>query len=139
MRLIEAGQGPQVVSEIVMFSRDGRAAKRKALLFALAICVRLTPNAKDPKHLKTRKAAYEAVKLVCRTPTDLFMFQSICKKLSTNGKGYGRAFRRTFADWYLKRDPKELAHLVTKYISREGWSHKDLLRLCHPKAKTKGN
>lgn len=34
---------------------------------------------------------------------------------------------------YTSKKPENLANLVTKYQQRNGWSHKDLLRLCHVK------
>lgn len=42
--------------------------------------------------------------------------------------------RGAVADWYTAKDAKALAHQVTKYQQRNGWSHRDLLRLSHPKA-----
>jgi hypothetical protein len=35
---------------------------------------------------------------------------------------------------YLTRTPELLAMHITKYKSREGYSHRDLLRLSHPQA-----
>ena len=133
VRLIETGHGEEIVREIVKFSVEGRAHRQEPLLFALAICVRYTPNTKNPNHFRTKQAAYSAVGTVCRIPTHLFTFQNYCKTLSTNGKGYGRAYRRAFAQWYLNKPPKDLAYLVTKYVGRGGWTHKDVLRLSHPK------
>lgn len=41
--------------------------------------------------------------------------------------------RRCIQQWYLNKQPKHLAMLLTKYPQRGGWSHRDLLRLAHPK------
>ncbi|GMS89881.1 hypothetical protein PENTCL1PPCAC_12055, partial [Pristionchus entomophagus] len=46
--------------------------------------------------------------------------------------GWGRVMRKCIQNWYLSKTPEELAIAVTKYRSRNGWSHKDLLRLSHP-------
>jgi 60 kDa SS-A/Ro ribonucleoprotein len=37
---------------------------------------------------------------------------------------------RHVGEWY-DRDPEKLAMQVTKYAQRNGWSHRDVLRLCH--------
>jgi 60 kDa SS-A/Ro ribonucleoprotein len=34
--------------------------------------------------------------------------------------------------WYQGKSPDELAYQAVKYRQRDGWSHKDLLRLSHP-------
>ena len=47
--------------------------------------------------------------------------------------------RRAIAKFYNSRTPGDLAHLVTKYKCREGWSHLDVLRLAHVKPGTQGH
>jgi 60 kDa SS-A/Ro ribonucleoprotein len=47
--------------------------------------------------------------------------------------GWGRSFKRAVATWYTEKPASKLAYLVTKYKQREGWSHKDAVRLAHPK------
>jgi 60 kDa SS-A/Ro ribonucleoprotein len=37
------------------------------------------------------------------------------------------------AGWYTQKLPRELAYQLLKYPSRDGWSHRDALRLAHPK------
>lgn len=95
---------------------------------------------------------------VCRIPTHLFAFVKYCeliaqstaddgtkseekeeekedKELKTkNSTGWGRAMRKCVAEWYLQKPPKQLAMHLTKYQNREGWTHRDLLRLSHPMA-----
>ena len=44
---------------------------------------------------------------------------------------WGRALRKAVADWYNEKGGMALALAVTKYKQRNGWSHKDLLRLSH--------
>lgn len=125
-RLLDAGRGAEVVAEVVEWSTNGRAAKQSPMLFALAACARLGDA-------PTKAAAYAALPRVCRIPTHLFSFVGYCKDLST-GNGWGRAHRRAITAWYLGRNPQQLAQLVTKYKSREGYSHQDILRLTHIKA-----
>ncbi|CAF5083786.1 unnamed protein product, partial [Rotaria sp. Silwood1] len=48
---------------------------------------------------------------------------------------WGRAQRRAVSQWYTKQNPSELAMAVTKYQNREGYTHRDVLRLSHPSTK----
>ena len=130
-RLIEAGRGNEVVRVILDFSVNGRATKQNGLLLAMAMCARQDVDQ------ETKRSCYENLHLVCRTPTQLFMFISYCDAVST-GHGWSRAHRRAIANWYFRfgqspAEAKRLAVLVTKYKSRNGWSHRDVLRLAHPK------
>jgi 60 kDa SS-A/Ro ribonucleoprotein len=38
--------------------------------------------------------------------------------------------------WYTAREPRELARQLLKYPLRDGWSHRDALRLAHPTPRT---
>ncbi|XP_077870250.1 RNA-binding protein RO60-like [Saccoglossus kowalevskii] len=128
-RMIMNGEGEKVVNEIKTFSVEGRTAKQNPILFALAICAR-------DKDLKTKQAAYKVLDDVCRIPTHLFAFLELCEKLS-RGTGWGRAHRRAVQDWYKRKSGKQLALAVTKYRQRNGWTHRDVLRLAHIKATKK--
>ena len=123
-RLIEAGRGPWVVAQVVDVSTAGRAAKHNPGLFVLAMAARLGD-------LETRRAAYAAVAQVCRIPTHLFTLVAYIEAIGPVSSGWGRGLRRAVASWYNGKDPARLAHAVTKYQSREGWCHRDLLRLAH--------
>ena len=131
--LLTAGGGQQVLQDVVTFSTEGRAAKQNPTIFALAMLVR------QEQDLPVKKSAYEKVPDVCRIPTHLFTFVEFCEKLS-RGTGWGRAHRRAIANWYLKyrENPQQLALHVTKYKNRNGWSHRDVLRLAHPKPDSLG-
>ena len=136
-RLIEAGRGPDVVRLVVDFSVNGRTAKQNGLVLAMAMCARQTVDA------TTKSMSYENLHLVCRTPTQLFTFIANCEALSS-GHGWSRAHRRAIANWYLRfgqtpEDAQRLAVLVTKYKSRNGWSHRDVIRLAHPKPNQEEN
>jgi 60 kDa SS-A/Ro ribonucleoprotein len=48
-------------------------------------------------------------------------------------RGWGRGLKRAVGAWYAGREPRELAYQLAKYQHRGGWSHRDLLRLCHVK------
>lgn len=51
------------------------------------------------------------------------------------GQNWGRAQRRAVSNWYLNQNPSKLAMAVTKYQNREGYTHRDILRLAHPSTK----
>jgi 60 kDa SS-A/Ro ribonucleoprotein len=59
--------------------------------------------------------------------------------MSTNKamRGWGKGLRNAIGNWYTEKQPKDLAYQVVKYGQRDGWSHKDLLRLSHPKSDSK--
>lgn len=119
LRAIQA-DGLRAVREIVQVSTDGRAPKNDPAIFALAMALKLGDE-------NTRRAASEAVPLVCRTGTHIFQFAEAVKAFG----GWGRVTARAFANWYNQKSPDDLAHAVLKYQSREGWSHRDLLRQSH--------
>jgi 60 kDa SS-A/Ro ribonucleoprotein len=131
-RLLAAGRGPEVVKELIDYSVNGRTAKQDPILFALAMCVRCGD-------VKTKTAAYEAVGKICRIPTFLFTFIQFVEAMTPNSTGWGRGMRGSIQEWYTGKEAKELAFTVTKYKQRNGWSHRDLLRLAHVKPSDDGH
>jgi 60 kDa SS-A/Ro ribonucleoprotein len=115
--------GVRVVDRVVEISDAGRAPKNDPAIFALAMCAKLGDD-------KTRKAALAALPLICRIGTHLFHF---ARDLEAFG-GWGRGTRRAVAKWYTEMPAEKLAHQAVKYQARDGWSHRDMLRLAHPKA-----
>ena len=115
--------GARTVQTIVDISVQGRNPKQHPVMFALAACT----GAEDTV---TRQAALDAIPLVCRTGSHLFLFASYVEQF----RGWGRGLRNAVAKWYTERDEDDLALQVAKYQSREGWSHRDLLRLSKPGA-----
>ncbi len=114
--------GPRVVGRVVEISHAGRARKNDAALFVLAMAA-----ASDDK--LTRTAALTALPQVARIGTHLFHFAQFVK----NFRGYGRGLRSGISAWYLNQPVDRLALQAVKYQQRDGWSHRDLLRLAHPK------
>jgi 60 kDa SS-A/Ro ribonucleoprotein len=51
-------------------------------------------------------------------------------------RGWGRGLRDAVARWYQGQSVEKLAYQAVKYQQRDGWSHRDLLRLSHPKPQT---
>jgi 60 kDa SS-A/Ro ribonucleoprotein len=120
-RCLEA-DGPRTVARIAELSEGGRAPKNDPAVFALAMAAGMG-------RAETRAAALAALPRVCRTGTHLFQFADAAEGF----RGWGRALRRAVGAWYAGRDPRDLAYQLAKYQRRGGWSHRDLLRLCHVK------
>ena len=117
--------GIKTVDRIVELSLAGRAPKNDPAVFALAMCAVHGNEA-------TIKAAYEALPKVCRIGTHLFQFVSALDEL---GK-WNAAAKRGVAAWYTKRGEDKLALQLLKYQQRDGWAHRDVLRLAHVKPQT---
>lgn len=112
--------GTRAVDAIVEVSQKGRSANNDAAVFALAMAC----SCKDKA---TRKYALGNLDKVCRIGTHLFHFMVYIKTM----RGFGRGLREAIADWYTSKDIDTLAYQVLKYQQRDGWSHKDVLRMCH--------
>jgi len=121
LRLI-AQDGIRVVNRVVEISDAGRAPKNDPALFVLALA-----SAADSE--ATRKAALDALPKVARIGTHLFHFAAFVDGV----RGWGRALRRAVGNWYLDMPLDRLANQAIKYQQRDGWSHRDMLRLGHPK------
>jgi len=113
--------GLRVVNEIVTISESGRAPKNDPAIFALALCASVGDDV-------TRKAALDAIPKVCRIGTHLFSFAEYIKGM----RGWGRGLRRGMGAWYSNMDERRLAYQAVKYRQRNGWTHRDVLRLAHP-------
>jgi 60 kDa SS-A/Ro ribonucleoprotein len=114
--------GVRVVDRIVEISVEGRAHKNDPALFALALCM-------GHGDTKTKKAAFAALSKVARIGTHLFHLLNYVEGF----RGWGRGFRDAIQKWYLDKPIKQLAFQSVKYQQRDGWSHRDALRLAHPK------
>jgi len=114
--------GRRAVAQIAEVSEAGRAPKNEPALFALAMALKLGD-------WTTRKAAAEALPRVARTGTHLLHF---CAYMEQFG-GWGRIARTAIANWYNGKEADALAYQVAKYPQRDGWSHRDVLRLSHPR------
>lgn len=114
--------GAAIVREVLELDRGNRAPKHNTLLFALAAVAGTSPG------VETRRAALDAVNEVARTGTHIFTFVGYVEQF----RGWGRGLRSGVARWYESRSVDDLAYQAVKYRQREGWSHRDLLRLAHP-------
>jgi 60 kDa SS-A/Ro ribonucleoprotein len=116
-----AEDGPRFVQMVVDVSENGRAYKNDPAIFALALAC-------ASEDAETRQIALAALPRVARTGTHLFHFASYVDGL----RGWGRGLRKAVGSWYAGKNDEQLAFQLAKYQSRDGWSHRDLLRLAHP-------
>ena len=116
-----AEDGARVVRRAVEISEAGRAPSNDPALFVIALAAAIGDDA-------TRALALEALPRVARTGTHLFHWLRFVKAL----RGTGRGVRRAVGRWYTSKPPRALAWQLLKYQSRDGWSHRDALRLGHP-------
>lgn len=114
--------GTKAVDRIVEISDSGRAPKNDPAIFALAI---ISSYGED----KVRSYALTKLNSVCRTATHLFQFIEDVQKM----RGWGRSLRRAVANWYIEKSPEKLGYQFLKYKNRNNWTHKDAIRLSHPK------
>ena len=115
--------GSRVVGRVVEISLTGRAPKNDPALFVLAMVAGLGDEA-------SRRVALDALPKVARIGTHLFHFLEYVEGF----RGWGRGLRRGVANWYTQLPAERLAYQAVKYQQRDGWSHRDALRLAHPKA-----
>lgn len=118
-------RGQWLAEQIVAVSVAGRAPRQNPAIFALAAVTGLADD-------DGRAFALSMLPTVCRTGTHLFLFAKYVEQF----RGWGRGLRRAVAGWYLNPSVDDVAYQVVKYRQREGWSHRDLLRLSHPKIPT---
>lgn len=109
----------KTLDELLAFAP--RAPKTHPWIYTLAAV------AKTAKDAAVRSRAYDAVAALCGTPTMLFEWIECAKALGGFGSGLQRAIRK----WYLSRDAEKLAYQTVKYKQREGWTHRDALRVAH--------
>lgn len=115
----------RAVDVICDVSVAGRAPKNDPALFALALAC---------AHPTSGEYARKRLGDVCRIGTHLFHFAEFVQ----GQRGWGRGLRRAVARWY-ERDVEALAYQLVKYRQRDGWTHRDLLRLAHPNAPTEAH
>jgi len=119
----------RTIRTIVEISDQGRAPKNDPAIFALALAAGYESA---PKTYPALAMAMEALPKVCRIGTHVFNFCASVKAF----RGWGRGLRKGIASWYTSREAPALAYQMVKYQQRNGWAHRDLLRLAHPHAPT---
>lgn len=116
-----AADGVRVVNRVVEVSDRGLASKNDPALFILAMASSLGND-------ETRKAAFLALPKVARIGTHLFHFAQYRQAFG----GWGKGMKKAVSKWYSDKDVDSVAFQAVKYQGRDGWTHKDLLRLAHP-------
>ena len=117
-----AEDGVRAINRAVEYSVSGRAPKNDPAIVVLALAA-----AKGSTEVQA--AAYAALPKVARIGTHLFTFVNM---LNSMGK-WNAAAKRGVSQWYTGRQIDRLAVQLLKYQSRNGWSHRDVLRLAHVK------
>ena len=120
LKKLIASDERMVVDTLVDVSVNGRAYRNSPAIFTLALV--LTEG-------KDKAYAREAVNKVVRTGTHLFEFTGYLNDLA----GWGRAKRKAVASWYEDKSDVQLGYQMVKYRQREGWTHRDVLRVSHAK------
>jgi len=116
--------GKRAVDRVIEISDQGRAFKNDPAIFVMALAA-ASENKEVAEH------AFANLGKVCRIGTHLFSFMEAYNKF---GKWRGYA-KRGVAKWYARQEDK-LAMQLLKYQQRNGWSHRDVLRLAHVKPTT---
>ena len=112
-----------LVSDVIM---NRRAPKTDASIFSLALIATYGDAA-------SQMQLYNRLSMLLKTGTHLFQFVD-----AVNGmRGWGRGLRRAVSRWYTEKSPEQLAYQLIKYRQRNGWTHKDVIRLSHPKSSSK--
>ena len=117
--------GVRAVQMIVDISKAGRAPTNDPALYALALAMTYGDAA-------TKRAAFAAIPAVARIGTHILHLAEYVNAM----RGWGRGLRSGFARWYNDKEPLKLAQQLTKYANRDGWTHRDILRLAHIKPAT---
>lgn len=115
--------GESVIDAIENFADNNRAPKLDPLIFVLAL-------ATTYGNAEVKSKAYTLVSKVCRTATHLFTFIANIQEL----RGWSRGLRSGVAKWYTSKTVDQVAYQLVKYRQRNGWTHRDVLRLSHPKS-----
>lgn len=117
--------GIRTVNRILEISETGRAPKNDAALFALAMAMSTGND-------KTKALAADSLPRVARIGTHMFHFLEYAQAF----RGWGRVLHNAVANWYTSMPADKLAYQAIKYQQRDGWTHRDALRLSHPKPPT---
>ena len=112
----------RVLETLVSFNDDNRCAKQDTLLFTLALIV-----SSDNK--VAANSAGSLLPVFARTTYHLATFMNMV----TARRSWGRILKRAVANWYMVKSNWNLLYQIFKSQQREGWSHKDLITLAHPK------
>ncbi|MFM2064330.1 MAG: hypothetical protein RLZZ507_4001 [Cyanobacteriota bacterium] len=121
-------ENPGKVAEEILYASDGRAINNSAPILALVLLsMGETPEAK--------KAFGEIFPQVVRTGSHFYEWLNYTKSL----RGFGKVIREAGKTWLSREDVKSLAYQLLKYQQRQGFTHRDALRLFHVKPPTENH
>lgn len=118
-------KNPSRVAEEILYASDGRAINNSAPIFALVLLSMGDTQA-------AKQAFGEIFPQVIRTASHFYEWLNYTKSL----RGFGKVVREAGKTWLSREDVKGLAYQLLKYQQRQGFSHRDALRLFHVKPPT---
>lgn len=116
---------PARVAEEIVYASDGRSINNSAPILALVLL-----SMGETKEAK--QAFQEIFPTVIRTGSHFYEWLSYTKSL----RGFGKVVREAGKTWLSREDVKGLAYQLLKYQQRQGFTHRDALRLFHVKPPT---
>lgn len=128
--------------DIIKFYIDNnKCKKQETIVYLLAKCCSYEAHNKNTDILEFRTEAYSLLNIVCTIPTTLFLFIKYTKHIYNkiyNTNGWNNLHKRAINNWYSSKSDETLLYHITKYKDRNGYTHKDVLRLAHIKPDTIG-
>lgn len=116
---------PERTGDLLVDYRN-RVAKLDPTIFALALGF----ASEEPK---ARKKAAAVFPEIITNASQLFSFTKAVLSL----RGMGRGLKSAIANWYESRSADALAYQMIKYRERQGYDHRKLLEMTHPRVTTK--
>lgn len=116
--------GEMVAVEAIKVLDLNLAPKAEPALFVIALCATYGNET-------VKKVVYNAISKICRTSTQFF---TLIDNLNTL-RGWSSGLRKGVAKFYTSRSEDQLAYQLVKYRQRNGFTHRDALRLCHASSK----
>ncbi|KAJ3204813.1 60 kDa SS-A/Ro ribonucleoprotein, partial [Dinochytrium kinnereticum] len=167
MEMIRGGKGVEVVNMVLEVSKGGRGARQDPGVVVLALCLRFgdreTRDAGYRAIVEVCRTPTTLFRLISFTTTlsnqshlQILFQESASSQCDgeephpdsvqrpaypplKNGKGWGRSMRKALSEWYNSRSAESLLFIVTKYRTRCGWTHRDVIRLAHVLPKSKAH
>lgn len=118
-------EDPEMTGELIVSLRN-RVPKLDPILYALALGF-----ASDEPRARTK--AGEVFPKIVTNASQLFSFSKAVLEM----RGSGRGLKRAIAGWYESRDADKLAYQMIKYRERQGYDHRKLLEIAHPRVTRK--
>lgn len=114
--------GARVLQTLLDIRKTNRAIKQGPTIFALALLVTYGNQ-------EVVTATYRVLHEILRAASQLFEFISYTDSM----RGWGSGLRKAINTWYFHRQDESLAYQLVKYRQRNGWTHRDVFRMTHPK------